>query len=78
MTQQLIAVDAGALSDLIDRLTKIEKMLASAELSRREDWLSIPEAARILKCDPSTIRRKINSGELKASGSGKTRRVQLS
>ena len=49
MTQQLIAVDAGALSDLIDRLTKIEKLLASAELSRREDWLSIPEAARILK-----------------------------
>lgn len=75
--QQLIAVDADALKELLDRVARVENLLSGSQVSRREDWISIPDAARVLKCDPSTIRRKINSGELQAKGSGKSRRVKL-
>ncbi|MDK3017600.1 helix-turn-helix domain-containing protein [Pseudodonghicola flavimaris] len=77
MTQQLIAVDANALGQVLKRLDTLETLIRDVKLVAREEWVSIQEAARLLQCDPSTIRRKINSGELQAKGSGKSRRVRL-
>lgn len=74
---QLIAIDAQALQTLIEKVSRLETLITEGSFEPRQEWLSIPDAARHLKCDPSTIRRKIASGELKAKGSGKSRRVKL-
>ena len=37
--------------------------------------VTIQEAARLLSYDPRTVRRKIDNGELKATGHGRGRRV---
>ena len=73
----MIAVDAEKLDQLLERVAGIERRLQHVDLAAREEWLAISEAARILCCDPSTIRRKIASGELRAKGNGKSRRVRL-
>ncbi|MBT3139726.1 helix-turn-helix domain-containing protein [Falsiruegeria litorea] len=77
MSQQLIAVDANALDQVLDRLASLEQKLASVTVTQNSEWLSIPKAAAQLGCSESTIRRKIDSGELSAKGSGKSRRVKL-
>lgn len=77
MQAQLIAVDAAALTELMKKVDRLETLITEANITPREKWLSIKDAAQVLKCDPSTVRRKIASGELKAQGSGKARRVLL-
>jgi excisionase family DNA binding protein len=77
MTQQLIAVDAHALDQVLDRLASLEQKIANATVTPNSEWLSIPQAATQLGCSESTIRRKIDTGEFVAKGSGKSRRVKL-
>jgi hypothetical protein len=77
MTQQLIAVDVTALDALVKKVDRLEQLLHGGKFQPKQDWVSIQEAALILECCPSTIRRKINLGEIQAKGSGKSRRVRL-
>lgn len=77
MQAQLIAVDATALNELMKKVDRLETLISEANITPREKWLSIKDAAHVLKCDPSTVRRKISIGELEAKGTGKARRVKL-
>ncbi|WP_323783087.1 helix-turn-helix domain-containing protein [Leisingera sp.] len=77
MQAQLIAVDAGALDALTKKVERLEAIMTQGTFQPREEWVGIQEAARVLECSADTIRRKINSGELEAKGSGKSRRVKL-
>lgn len=38
----------------------------------QQEWFSVEEASRWLGCEPSTIYRKVQRGELRASRLGKT------
>ncbi|WP_414897683.1 helix-turn-helix domain-containing protein [Rhodovulum sp. YEN HP10] len=70
--QQLIAVDAAALAEVLARLDRIE-----AKIAPPPQWLTVHEAAARLGCTASTIRRKIAAGEIEARGSGRARMVRL-
>lgn len=66
--------DLQRLSDQVDRLTR---MVEGATITPAPTWHTISDAARKLGVDPSTIHRKIDRGELKAKGAGRTRRVMI-
>lgn len=74
LTQDALATKAD-----IDR---VEAMLRTVmqrldQVAPPEVWFGINAAAERLRVSPSTIRRKIASGEIEARGVGKTRQVRL-
>lgn len=76
MTPDQIATkgDVAALNAKMDILLD---RLSSITAAPREEWLTVPEAARLLGVTPATIRRRISAGALQAKGSGKLRRVRV-
>lgn len=55
----------------------LRQVVEAATITRKEQWVSIAEAARREGVHPDTIRRRINDGTLKAHGAGKLRKVYL-
>lgn len=68
------ARDVAELKDLM--LQMLDKM-DGATIKPAPEWLRIPDAAKALGCSTDTIRRRINSGEMKARGSGRLREVRV-
>jgi len=64
MTQQLIAVDADALTRLQDELTEIKKLLLSSKISPPAKWITVAEYARKAGKSEATVRRWIRDGQL--------------
>lgn len=58
-------------------LSELKQLLHNVAISQPDEWMTIPKAAAQLGCSESTIRRKIDTGEFVAKGSGKSRRVKL-
>ena len=53
-------------------------MPASAEMSARERrFVTVPEAARIVSCNPATIRRRVARGDLTEFRLGRDHRIDL-
>jgi hypothetical protein len=55
----------------------LREVLEGATITPRPEWVSIPEAAKRKGVHADTIKRRIESGTLKARGSGKLREVYL-
>ena len=77
MMVTMIAVDETEFRALISEVRALRERLDGATITPRPEWLTIAQAAEALGVSRDTIRRRINSGELEARGSGKTRRVRL-
>ncbi|MGH1412851.1 MAG: helix-turn-helix domain-containing protein [Pelagimonas sp.] len=77
MTAQLIAVDAGALDELLSEVKALRLEVKAVRMTPQNDWLTIPQAAAQLEVSEATVRRRAASGEIEAKGSGKMRLVRL-
>lgn len=79
--QTMIAVDMPRFIALEEKVARVLDYLENAQLTPKPasgDWMSIADAAAHLNCHPSTIRRRIEAGEIEANGlRGKMRRVRL-
>lgn len=75
--QQLVIIPEQTLLDIKSEISEIKILLARATIQQAPDWVPVREAARIKGVTTGTIRRKINSGELQAKGSGPSRLVKL-
>lgn len=62
-----LTAEVRALRQAIDRAT----------IKPQPEWLSISKAAAALGVSTATVRRRIESGELQARGSGKMRVVKV-
>lgn len=63
-------------------LDRVESILLDLKrqldtLAPPQEWFGIDQAAEKLNVSASTIRRRINCGQLEARGIGKTRQVRL-
>lgn len=75
---QLIAVDRNALAALHAELRALRQMLTNAQIRPRDKWLTIRDAATELGVSTDTIRRRIETGEIRTNGqTGRMRRVKL-
>jgi excisionase family DNA binding protein len=64
MQQEISAAVLEAQKPILEQLAKVQEHLAQL-LDQSGDRLVTPaEAAKILKCDVQTVRRKCNSGEI--------------
>ena len=77
MTQQFAIIPVEDLAAIKFELAAIRQCLAGATVTPKPNWVSIKDAATALGVSPQTIRRRINTGEIPAQGSGKTRRVKI-
>jgi hypothetical protein len=64
MTQQLIAVDAQALEQVMDRLKHIENLLRSTTITPPAKWITVAEYAKRVGKSEATVRRWIRDGQL--------------
>ena len=76
--QSFVLVPTERLNALEQKLDRLFKAVEGATITPKPEWVSIPDAVVALKVSRHTIYRKIGTGELKAKGSGKTRRVLIS
>lgn len=76
MTPDQIATKADV-EAVMKEVSELKQLLTNVTISQPDEWMTIPKAAAQLECSESTIRRKINLGELEAKGSGKARRVRI-
>lgn len=75
---QLIAVDRTALAALHAELRAVRQMLTNAQITPRDEWLTVAEAAKELDVSTDTIIRRTKTGEIRTNGqTGKMRRVKL-
>ncbi|MAY32819.1 MAG: DNA-binding protein [Rhodovulum sp.] len=75
---QLIAVDRNALAAVHAELRALRQMLTNAQITPRDEWLTVAEAAKEIGVSTDTINRRIRNGEMRANGqTGKMRRVKL-
>ncbi len=77
MTQQLIAIDADALSTLINEVKELRSELRAAKLQPEPKWLTVQEYATRVGKSESTINRWIANGSIEAKTEGRTRMVRL-
>lgn len=71
-------VDLATKADIDELRVMMQKVLENQSLSEmvpKPEWLTISEAASKLRVSESTIRRRIDQGDLEAKGAGKLRRV---
>lgn len=79
MTQMLLA-DPATLADiraLRVEVAELKEILRHSQIQPAPEWVSISQAARILECSETTIRRRIDRGEMEAQGAGKARKVRV-
>lgn len=76
MTPDQIATK-GDIATLADEVRALRAEIAAVRLQPAPEWLTVPEAARVIGVTTSTIRRKIASGELQSRGTGKTKMVKI-
>ena len=75
---QLVAVDRNALAALHAELRALRQMLTNAQITPRDEWLTVAEAAKELDVSTDTINRRIKTGEIRTNGqTGRMRRVKL-
>ena len=75
---QLIAVDRNALAALQAEVRALNQMLKNANITPRDKWLTVTEAAKELGVSTDTIIRRTKTGEIRTNGqTGKMRRVKL-
>ena len=75
---QFIAIDPKALSALHAEVRALRQMLTNAQITPRDKWLTIRDAAKELGVSTDTINRRIKTGEIRTNGqTGKMRRVKL-
>jgi excisionase family DNA binding protein len=74
---QMIAIDARALDALKADIAELKEILRHSQIQPAPEWVSISQAARILECSETTIRRRIDRGEMEAQGAGKARKVRV-
>jgi excisionase family DNA binding protein len=67
---ELAAYRDARLDEVLERLAAIESRLAPI-------LATVPEAARVLRVSPATVKRKIKTGELPTVMVGSQRRVDL-
>lgn len=72
-----VMVASDAIEKLTNEIRDLRAEIQGATITPRDEWVSISEAARMMGCSTSTIRRRIDSGELQAKGRDKLRRVRL-
>lgn len=75
--KMLIAVDASALSRIEEKLDALLRLLERSDVQSLPEWVTVSQAAAREGVSASTIRRRIDSGELEAKGAGKGRRVKV-
>lgn len=75
---QLIAIDPNALAALQAEVRALSQLLKNANITPRDKWLTVAEAAKELDVSTDTINRRIKTGEIRTNGqTGKMRRVKL-
>jgi len=74
---QMIAIDARAVDALKADIAELKELIRHSQIQPAPEWVSISQAARILECSDTTIRRRIDRREMEAQGAGKARRVKL-
>lgn len=67
MTQQLIAVDANALDQLISRVESLEKKLDAVRFAKEPRWISVAAAAEKYGKSHATIRRWKAEGRIECN-----------
>lgn len=77
MTQQLIAIDAGALENLISEVRSLRDEVRAAKFQPDPKWLTVKEYANHVGKSESTVNRWIAQGEVEAKTIGKTRMVRV-
>jgi excisionase family DNA binding protein len=75
---QLIAIDPNALAALQAEVRALSQLLKNANITPRDKWLTVAEAAKELDVSTDTINRRIKTGEIRTNGqTGRMRRVKL-
>jgi excisionase family DNA binding protein len=75
---QLIAIDRNALAALQAEVRALSQLLKNANITPRDKWLTVAEAAKELDVSTDTITRRIKTGEIRTNGqTGRMRRVKL-
>lgn len=75
---QLIAIDRNALAALQAEVRALSQLLKNANITPRDKWLTVAEAAKELDVSTDTINRRIKTGEIRTNGqTGRMRRVKL-
>ena len=75
---QFVLVPVDDFRALASEVRQLRETVERATITPAPTWITIPEAAAALGCSVATVRRRIDSGEIEARGTGKLRRVRLS
>lgn len=75
---QFVLVPVDDFRALASEVRQLRETVERATITPAPIWITIPEAAVALGCSVATVRRRIDSGEIEARGTGKLRRVRLS
>lgn len=73
MTQQLIAVDAEALTDLIKQVAELSEQVRLARIQPEPKWITVKECAAKMDKSVDTVRRRISEGSLERNRAGLVR-----
>jgi excisionase family DNA binding protein len=71
-------VFVGALDEFYEQVKEAREVLRLAALDHRDNWASTRDAARLMGCSVSRVRRMIAGGELPAKRNGRAIRVPVS
>ena len=74
--QQFLLVPASDVSALVNEVKALREEMRALQ-GKRSDWHKIKDAAQQLGVSVSTVRRRIDAGELEARGHGALRMVRL-
>lgn len=74
---QFALVPVEHLTALTAEVRALRQAIDGATIKPAPEWLSISKAAAALGVSTATVRRRIETGEMKARGSGKLREVKV-
>ncbi len=73
---QLIAVPANSLAALHAEIRAVRILLENSNITPPDPWRTMEQICADLGCSHYTIRRRVETGEILAQGTGKTRRYR--
>ena len=76
-TPQFVLVPVEDFQALAAEVRTLSQRIERATIIPASEWVTIPQATAQLDVSVATIRRRIDSGEIQAKGSGKLRRVRV-
>jgi hypothetical protein len=74
---QLIAIDANALADLRQEVSRLHKRLDAVQMTPRPEWVTVAEFAEIIGKSRRTVLRRIQEGELESKNIAGARMVRV-